>query len=444
MPPIHELQPLVTEPREALDAEYKEWLDLTINDHRALLAKAAIAIANHGGGYIIIGFKDQGHQLVDLPYPSGFPEISQDAVNSAIRRFATPEFHCEVYRIPHPTSGIAYPVIVVPGNMAEPVLSKCNYQNTLAQNRCYIRKPGPRSEEPQTGEEWRTLLRRCLRAGRDDMLEAIRSIVSGRIEAPAPIPDAATMLHLFCESSRERWQELTAELPENAPARFPLGYYEMGFSLVGATPSTSLIQLQERLAVARSIRLTGWSTFLDMSTPGWAPYPHDNFVEAWVGREVEDRSVRDSAHSDFWRASPDGKLFTIRGYAEDAWPERVDPGAAIDVTLPVWRIGEGILFASRLAETTEDVDSIAIECRFTGLNGRFLKSLSGSRALFNEFTSQTDEITLTGQATPEQIRDNLAEFMHSFLMPFYERFHFFALPFELVDTELDRLRNGRF
>ncbi len=445
MPSVQELQPLVTEPREALDAEYKGWLNLTTNDHKAVLAKAAIAIANHGGGYIIIGLEDQGHQLVGSPRPADIPEVSQDAVNAAIHRFATPEFHCEVYNVQNPASGVVHPVIVVPGNITEPIMSKRECQGVIAQNRCYIRKPGPRSEEPQTGEEWRALLRRCVRAGRDDMLEAIRSIVSGRVEAPAPIPDATAHLHAFCEAARARWEELTADMPEDAPARFPHGYYEMGFSLVGAQPAASLVQLQERLGIARRIRLTGWSTFLDMATRGWAPYPHDNFVEAWVGRPVrEDWMQSEPAHCDFWRASLDGKLYTIRGYAEDGLPGRVAPGAAIDVTLPVWRIGEGILFASRLAETFEDVDAVAIECRFTGLMNRHLSSIDGSRAVFNDRTSQTGEIALTARATPDQIRDNLAEVMHGLLTPLYERFEFFSLPFELVDTELARMRRGRF
>ncbi len=178
MPSIEELQPLITEPREALDAEYKGWLNLTTNEHKAVLAKAAIAIANHGGGYIIVGLEEQNDRLVGSPRPNEMPAITQDAVNAAIHRFATPEFHCELYSVPDPASGNAYPVIVVPGGLTEPVMSKRDCPGIISQNRCYIRKPGPRSEEPQTGEEWRTLLRRCVRAGRDDMLEAIRSIVS--------------------------------------------------------------------------------------------------------------------------------------------------------------------------------------------------------------------------------------------------------------------------
>jgi hypothetical protein len=46
-----ELGDLLAEPREALDVEVKEWLELTDANHRALVAKEIIALAIHGGGY---------------------------------------------------------------------------------------------------------------------------------------------------------------------------------------------------------------------------------------------------------------------------------------------------------------------------------------------------------------------------------------------------------
>jgi hypothetical protein len=117
----------------------------------------------------------------------------------------------------------------------------------------------------------------------------------------------------------------------------------MAFALEGAEPAASLAQLQERLAEARRIKLTGWSTFLQMGTQGWAPYPYDDSIEAWVGRPVRpDAAERDPSLCDFWRASPDGLLYTIRGYVEDGLENR-PPGTCIDLTLPVWRIGEGLL-----------------------------------------------------------------------------------------------------
>ncbi|MFD1940829.1 helix-turn-helix domain-containing protein [Paradevosia shaoguanensis] len=445
MPTTEELQPFLVEPREDLAAEYKTWLDLTTNDHKAILAKASIAMANHGGGYIIVGFDDQGHQLTSVARPAAVPEVSQDVVNAAIQRFAAPAFHAEVYNVPHPANGIVHPVIVVPGNMTEPVMSKRDCPGVIAQNRCYIRKPGPRSEEPQTGDEWRELLRRCVLAGREDMLEAIRSIVSGRVEPAALPPDARAELHDFLEQARARWEELCANLPEDAAARFPQGYYEMAFSLVGAESAPNLGELQNRLQTAHRLRLTGWPAFLMMNTNEWAPYPHEDFVEAWVGRPSDrQRNYEDSAHADFWRVSKGGKLYTIRGYSEDSHAERLAPGSAIDITLPVWRIAEGLLFAARLAETFEEVEAISVECRFTGLNDRVLTSVNRDRAVFDDRTSHTPEIVLTGQVTLDQVRDNLTEFMHQLLTPLYERFDFFQLSTELVDTELGRLRRGRF
>lgn len=53
MTTISDLQPLVEESLERLEVEYKDWLDLRDAHHRAVLAKAAIALANHGGGYIV-------------------------------------------------------------------------------------------------------------------------------------------------------------------------------------------------------------------------------------------------------------------------------------------------------------------------------------------------------------------------------------------------------
>jgi hypothetical protein len=42
--PNADLDDLINEPRETLDVEVKEWLDLTDNDHRSMVAKEIIAL----------------------------------------------------------------------------------------------------------------------------------------------------------------------------------------------------------------------------------------------------------------------------------------------------------------------------------------------------------------------------------------------------------------
>ena len=442
MASIKELQPLITEPREDFAAEYKDWLDLTNNEHhKATLAKAAIALANHGGGCVVIGFKDKG--LISRPPPEEIPKITQDSVNKAIRRYADPEFHCEMYDVPHPDTGVSHPVVAVPSTLTVPVMSKRDCQGVLVKNRCYIRKPGPRSEQTQTAEEWRTLINRCVRANRDEMLEAVRSIITGRVETQNLMPNALDDLQDYCTAAHGRWEELVPDEPESSPVRFPHGYYEMAFSLVGATPANSLGELQDRLRDTGRIDLSGWPPFLH--TLSQAPYPHEDFVEAWFGRpDHNGRRHRESYQHDFWRASRDGKLYTIRGYREDDERDNKLPGRVFHTTLPIWRVGEGLLFASRLAETFEEADKIAVYCRFTGLKGRGLVITHFNAPSSMDGSSSTDEVVLKGQFTQQQVQDNLTEVLHPLLQLLYEKFNFFKLPFDYVVEELQHLRNNRF
>lgn len=55
--PNADLDDLINEPRETLDVEVKEWLDLTDNDHRSMVAKEIITLARSRGGFLVIGLK---------------------------------------------------------------------------------------------------------------------------------------------------------------------------------------------------------------------------------------------------------------------------------------------------------------------------------------------------------------------------------------------------
>ena len=309
-------------------------------------------------------------------------------------------------------------------------MSRRDHQGVIAQNRCYIRKPGPMSEEPQTSQEWRILFDRCVRAGRDELLDAIRTIVNGSVEAQTQKPNALDELQEFSSVARDRWQELVSTQPANSPTRFRDGYYEMAFSLVGAEPVMSLNEIQIRLNVARQVKLSGWTPFLELVAYGRTPYAYEDFVEAWAGHpDHEGRNPEPSYLCDFWRVSLDGKLYTIRGYAEDG-QIRSDVRMLYPTSM-IWRIGEGLLFVSRFAKSYGVVDQIAVYCRFTGLKGRCICTHPGRQELpiiSGIYNSSADEVTLTMQVTLQQIQDNLAEVLHPFLQRLYEKFSFSNYP----------------
>ena len=171
------LQDLLAYPRESLDTELKSWLDLSKESDKANLAQAMIAIANHGGGYIIIGFAENGGNWIPSePRPANLDIYNQDIVNGIVQAYAEPPFHCSVYLQPHPQSGLTYLIIIVPGESKAPIRAKKDGPTHVRQYAYYIRRPGPRSEPPQSAQEWDELIGRCVRASRQDLLKDIRSI----------------------------------------------------------------------------------------------------------------------------------------------------------------------------------------------------------------------------------------------------------------------------
>lgn len=159
------LSRLILEPVETLEVEYKNWLDLKTPPHKAKLAKELIALANHGGGHVVLGFTDP--QLTPVPRPPGYEYVTTDYINGIVAAYADPMFHCNLTAV-----GDHLVISVSPGATV-PIRSKKGAANNEIIGNCYYtRRPGPNSEAPQSGLEWDALLRRCI-ANRDAELEVL-------------------------------------------------------------------------------------------------------------------------------------------------------------------------------------------------------------------------------------------------------------------------------
>src|SRR5690349_19232257 len=120
MPTPEELRLLLEIPSEKLSIEYKSWLDLTQNPGKATLAKAAIALANEGGGIIVLGMREdngEGGALQSQPRPANLGRYSQDDINAAVNRYSDPQFHCDLMFASHPVASNEHAFVIVPGGM---------------------------------------------------------------------------------------------------------------------------------------------------------------------------------------------------------------------------------------------------------------------------------------------------------------------------------------
>ena len=121
----------------------------------------------------------------------------------------------------------------------------------------------------------------------------------------------------------------------------------------------------------------------------------------------------------------------------------VGPGEVIDLTYPVWRVAEALLFAERFGALFDHVTAISMRVRFSGLENRCLVSLDKSRGYRENRISNTDEVVLQSRATPQEVRNNLVEIVHELLTPLYEKFDFYELSARLVREEIEDLQKRR-
>lgn len=211
-----ELVRLLDYPLEDLSTEIKDWLDLGQTPERANLARELIALANHGGGYVLFGFADSTAGWPPSgPCPHDLARYSQDAINNILKSHAEPIFECYTHHLLS-AAGNDHVVIQVPGGHLVPIRSRGGpAASRLSDHIYYVRRPGPESAPPQSGAEWQALIARCVDNNVERQLESFRRIVTVLQSGPEvarSIADAArpagTALKHWSDDSLERLRKL--------------------------------------------------------------------------------------------------------------------------------------------------------------------------------------------------------------------------------------------
>jgi Putative DNA-binding domain len=440
------LDDLLAEPRETLDVEFKEWLDLSDHDHRAIVAKEIIALANHGGGYLVIGF-DDGSLTPAAARPATLEAWSQDAIQSIVAKYVDPAVQCEVIHQVRAGSQERHPIAIVPGGHRIPIRAKAGSPDgkKLVPHRVYIRRAGPASEEPRTAEEWDRLFERCLQNRKAEFLEAYRSIMAGEIPTARPqTPSRLAQLLEFEKAAVSRWGARIVGLPTDAPPAFPDGYCDLGIAIDGTFDKPSLSDLRDTIKSAVRNH-SGWPPFLTIDRAPFAPKPIEGAVEFWRGPD-SNGSYSIPIHHDFWRISPEGMFFTRCGYREDGGFPDVPSGKYFDITSPTWRLGEAILQGGYIASALGASDAnLIIHSQWHGLAGRKLMARGNPLRLFlGDFHAAQGTYVSTQTVALSALPGALPEVVFAILAPLYELFDFYKLPKRLVEEELASLQRNRF
>jgi diguanylate cyclase (GGDEF)-like protein len=163
------------------------------------------------------------------------------------------------------------------------------------------------------------------------------------------------------------------------------------------------------------------------------PYPFEGVLECWPAEETNGYSP------EFWRASPELKMFYLRRYAEDEDDEENQTGLAgsrLDLTNPIWRLGECALHAAVLSEALRLPSGLATFCvELNGLKGRRLTTRRPGLSI-EDWRCRQDSVESQAALPVCDLRAKLQQLVASLLARLYEAFGVFDPIDELLRVEL--------
>lgn len=181
------IEDLIARPTESLNVEIKRWIDPETPNGEAKIARAALALRNRNGGFLLVGFDDKtlqpdaGHEPADVR-----ATFHIDKIQGIVSRYASELFEIGVGFAER--EGVIYPVIVVPEGVVVPVAAKSNLKDgngkiLVRAHEVYFRTLGSNgtvSSASARSSDWREIVEICFENREADIGRFLRRHLGGR------------------------------------------------------------------------------------------------------------------------------------------------------------------------------------------------------------------------------------------------------------------------
>ena len=455
---------LIERPSESLSVELKRWIDPDSPDGTAKIVRAALALRNHGGGYMVIGFDD----ITLTPDGEDIPQdvkakFHHDKIQGFVSRFASEPFEVGI-EFPE-LNGQLYPVIAVPPGVKTPVAAKSdlivNNAKLVAAGDIYVRSLRA-NNTPSTSkagwQDWPTLVETCFDNREADIgrflrrhlggltPEALQEFGAAISRANRPKETTEDSLRRLLQESEARYKiavdERKVELPDH-------GTWETALVLIGDVPNYGANREFLNLLDSSNPDYTGWPVWLDsrgFTDQASRPYVLEGVWEALM---VSVKSGWSSDHIDFMRLDPKGRFYLRRALQDDvsSSDRAPKPFAALDFGLAIIRTAEaiavGLAFAKAMGCSPETT-VLSFAFRWNRLKGRHLTSWANpERYISSSRAAYQDEVLSFVDVPLETPLSALSEFVHRATQPVFEVFDGFSLSKEVTEDLARRLVERR-
>lgn len=459
-----QIQELINRPRESLSVELKRWIDPHHPEGVAKIVRAALALRNHGGGYLIIGFDNNTLQPDKENVPQNVNSAFHiDNIQGLISRFSSEPFEVTV-EFPE-REGQCYPVIVIPPGVKTPVASKSDlkFNNTklISIDEIFTRSLQANNTPSTTKAGWKDwpkiveicfdnreadigrFMRRHLSGLTPKMVSDLLSAITKGLEPETTTED---LLQSYLLESEERYKlaikERGVQLPDH-------GAWEVAMFIIGDFPAHSANHQFLNLLDSSNPNYTGWPIWFDsrhFKEKSDRPYLVNSIWEAFI----VSIGISFSNHIDFMRLDPKGRFYLRRALEDDISRSKHAPRplSEFDFGLPIIRTAEsiavGIAFAKAMKSDLEKT-ILAFTFRWTKLRGRELSSWAQpNHDVSPERRAYRDEVLTFINVPLETPLSALSEFVSQAIQPLFEVFDGFPLDKNIVEDFTRQLVERKF
>lgn len=426
-----ELLRLIQNPRETLDTELKEWIDPELPEGKAKIARGCIALFNANGGYLIIGFQNDGQPATGAPAEVRLV-FHPDVVQRIVAKYASQPIAVEVEFAQR--DGVEYPIICVPSGVVTPCAAKSDLrigEKVLVKDHAiYVRSVSSNhtvsTTEPRI-PDWDRIVKTC-HDNREANIGAFfrRHLATGDLSmlrdilTPAPpILSPTEKATTFLDDSYDRFQRRMKVRGLEADG---IATFEVAVVIDGAVPTHNVDSDFYYSFQVNKPRHSGWPFWIDAkggNSPLDSAYVDDGGWEALVKTEIMGEIL------DFWRAEPAGRFYHLRNLQDDAHEkDDIPPRKYFDFALHAGRVAEVVSIGSHFARALgcdEQSTTLGFACRWEGIANRNLYSWSQrERNFYSESASVQDSITTT--AMMPLVTTAFAPVVNSLIAPVFALF----------------------
>ncbi len=453
------IQELVDRPSESLSIEYKGWINPDSIEGVAKIVRTAMAMRNHGGGYIVFGFTDDTSEVDFSNAPPNNETIRIkfhiDKIQGMITKYSSEPFEVKLhYRLKSELKYPLFPIIEIPYGIKTPVAAKADLikggnKYLIKANRIYVRTLSA-NNTPSTAEaiwkDYNKLVEVCFDNREADIGRFLRRHLGG--VSPELIQDIAIAITHGLKSDetiedrlrgllQESEQRFINEVDKRGLSLPEHGAWEVGLIIIGDIPPYKPNNIFLNLLESSNPNYTGWPIWLDsrnFSDANAKPY----VFEGW------------SSGIDFMRLHSEGKFYQRRALGDDisSNPNRPKAMTSFDFGIPIVRTAEAIAVGLEFAKAMgcePEKTQLSFAFKWSKLRGRELSSWAWpGRYISPNRSAYQDEVMAISHIQLETPVSAISQFVYNIIKELLMVFDGFDPGFPLVDDFVQRLLERRW